>query len=180
MRCQSSNWIVCECCNVACLVGKFSWYLKWESGAKGKSQCGYIFSYWNSSSNLKVWRNTVQIHRLWIATFGEQRDALTSIVIYFQNWVRTYDWIFQSSQMFCQSIIGKARAEQSWLWPDLVSMSPGASRTPRISPFLTPVVAGAPFKKGATQWGQGGMSPIKRKGQALNGAGRLGRPPNVS
>ena len=83
--------------------------------------------------------------------------------------------------MFCQSIIGKARAEQSWLWPDLVSMSPGASRTPRISPFLTPEQWLEPlFKKGATQWGQGGMSPIKRKGQALNGAGRLGRPPNVS
>ena len=83
--------------------------------------------------------------------------------------------------MFCQSIIGKARAEQSWLWPDLVSMSPGASRTPRISPFLTSERWLEPlFKKGATQWGQGGMSPIKRKGQALNGAGRLGRPPNVS
>ena len=81
----------------------------------------------------------IQAQSLWIATFGKQQDASTSILVSFKR----KGIIVQSSQMYCQSI-GKARAEQSWLWPDLVSMSPGASRTPRISPFLTPVAGRSP------------------------------------
>ena len=71
--------------------------------------------------------------------------------------------------MYWQSI-GKARAEQSWLWPDLVSMSPCASRTPRISPFLTPEHWLEPsLRRGPPNGARVAWAPLRGRGRLWMG-----------